>query len=414
MPPENFNFEWPMKFQRFNKFHGSLVVLTLFFGWIIWFIFNDRAAELQSEQSQFLASQSATWLQADSERALTVSQNAQLEAAAQADKLVEVLGGPLSAAMKNPELNLRQMLTQIASACAPTNAEVSVSVDRFTEFDVAFVLHDALTFSRLARITKRFLTNSVPYVHSLRFIQGNGVLAELNEAAIESVTNWNEVSIASVQELLLADDSRTQRLGATVADPAEKAIPPDEEYLNADQIKISAAQKNFRKHFSDHIRAINQLMTDLNQAVRLDSITSQNQLSTRIHSLDEFPARLTNERDFFMNQADDLARLLQDQGSSPLIITILERSQEKRNAAEAPALTDWFDAITSQQAQTRDFLTSMENDWGDWNVTSRGNRIQFTTSAAKDDYEKQWGLVQSSMAWVKASIRSWENAEAAK
>jgi hypothetical protein len=401
-----------MKPYPFAKFYVALIGLTLVLGWLIQFVAADRMAQLQAEQTQFRASRQAAWLQTDSEHALAVSQKAGQEIAAQTNRLIAALGGPLGAALKNPELDVRRMLEQLAAAYAPAQTEISVSVDRFTEFDVAFVLHNSLTFPRLAALAKHFLTYGLPYVHSVRFIQGNEVLGELNESAIESVTNWNGVSLATVQDLLLVDDPQNQPAIATTADPAETAGSSTDEDLTADGIKIKAANTIFQQHFSAHAHALTQLINDLDQAARLDSITGADQLSARIRSLDAFTARIAAERDFFMNQSEDMETLWQDQGLSELQITILKRSNDRRSAGRIVAATDLCEAMAGEQEQVRKFLTSMQSDWGDWSGTATGSQIelQFTTAAAKDDYEKQWRRVQGATEAVRNAVRRWQNA----
>ena len=414
IPKGNSNFDPPMIFRRINKIYVTTILLTLALGWIIWVKYADKESRLREEQSQFLAGQRTVWLQQDADRALTTNQKVLERKRTYAEEVVKALGGPVAAVTKNPALDIRQMLDQIARACAPAGTEVSVTVDRFTEFEVTMVLSGPSTFTRLAEISKCFLTNCIPYVHSLQFIQGNEVLAGLNGVAIESVTNWNDVSVESVQELLLAAGTQSQPAAVSLTKNDGNTALTDGEDLAPDQIKLSEAQNTFKKHFADHVRVLNELVTNLSQAAQLDSFKSRDQLQSRINSLDQLGLRLAAEREFFMNQSADLERLLNDQGFDPLLISIIKRDFNKQNKAEEPILTNLFDAISGYQSQIRAFLTSMESHWGEWVVENNTHQFQPTTSAANDAYVLGEESVRQRAESVQDAFQSWANYKSLK
>ncbi len=189
---------------RTNAFFASTLVLTLLAGWAMWKGYDRREVRLRAEQRQFLVDQRASWARQDAAQAVASQQRTAERERARAAEVLKALGGPAEAAIKNPELNIQQMLEQTARLCAPSGASTSVIVDRFTEFDVAFVLPETLTVTRLAGISQCLLKGGAPYVHSIRFIQGNELVAELDGLAIESLTNSSAASVESLEGLLLA------------------------------------------------------------------------------------------------------------------------------------------------------------------------------------------------------------------
>ncbi len=293
--------------------------------------FNRRESQLRAEQIQFLAVQPTTWAKENAEHALAAKQKSLEMEKAYAQEQARALGGPIEAATKDPALDIRRMLNQIAIASAPADTEVSVTVDRFTEFDVALVLRQPLSLNEVAGITKVFLENTAPYVHSLRFIHGNEVLAQLKQDAIESITNWTAASADSIQTLLLISDTESEPRTAAMAAGDTSATQTDKKDLTPDQIKIDQAQSTFTTHYNEHAHLLQKLAHELSQAAQLDSVSvSRAQLKAQIASLIRSPRASQPNATFSLHQSADLEQLLESQNSDPLVITILKRDVENR------------------------------------------------------------------------------------
>jgi hypothetical protein len=415
MPQANSNFDRPMKFQRINKSHVYLIILTLILGRIIWVIFDDRESRLRAEQQQFLTNQKQTiWPIEDAERAVASQQKTLEIRRMHANTEVKALGGNLEAAAKNPALDIQQMLEQTAIACAPIDAEISVTVDRFTEFDVALVLPDPLSFTQLAEISKSFLKNNFPYVSSVRFIQGNELLAQMDGTTIESVTNWNDISMDSVERLLITANSQNQPAARAVAGNNENPAHPTDENLDPEQTKINGAQSKFNKHFREQVDSLQKLVADLDQAARLNSNLNQDHFQSRFTWLDQITSHISSEREFFLNQSAEMEHLLKDQGLDPLLINIVTRGVSDRTQAETSIFVNLFNAISAYQEQIRTFLAEMKEQEGEWDIDLNTQLIQFTTSAARDKYVLGSNLVANSAGMVQQAFQAWANYKPSK
>lgn len=388
---------------RPTKFIARFMIVTFMLGWFVWASSSHREAKLFEEHHQWLASQQKTWAQQDARQAYVVLQQGWENEKAHHEELVKALGGSIAAATKDATLDIRRMLTQAASACAPTGTIVSVTVDRFTEFEVAFVLTEPLSISRLAMISKPLLDLGTPYLHSLRFIQGNGILAQLDWSAIESVTNWSKATTVTVEHLLLAGATPPPPNTVTFAPKTE----PTSEDLNPDQKKIRAAQTAFKQLFSEHSKVLADLVGDLDHSSRLDGLQSRSQLQERIQWLDDLESFISIERRFFLNQSAEMDRLWREQGLDALLVTIMKRNMHDNLTAETPLITNVFDAVSAYRGSNRDFLASLAARWGEWEAVPATQQIRFTSSAAKDAYTLGSNKTLRSAEAVQRAFRAW-------
>jgi hypothetical protein len=382
---------------------AKIILLAALLDWAVWNGFDYREDRLRAEHEQLLANQQAVWAKEKVKRALDAKQKSVEMEKAYAQQLIKAFGGPIETAIKTPGLDIQHMLRQLAIASAPAGTEVTVTVSRFTEFDAALVLHQSLSFRQMAAITKTFLKNGGPYIHNLRFIQGNEVLAQLDDAAIGSIPDWNTASADSVQALLSAPETEFESTATTTA------ANDSNEDLSPDQIKINQVQRTFKAHFSEHVSRLEKVMADLDQTAQLDSVTSWDQLDTRITSLNQLASRLATERQFFLNQTAELEQLLNGQDLDPLLVTIMKRDMQNLNRNEAAILSDLFDSITAYQDKIKTFLGVMKSHWGEWTPEPATHQIRFTTADAQNTYSLAMIPVEASAQLVQANFRSWAN-----
>jgi hypothetical protein len=394
-----------MKFQFSPLYSGILFLAVL--GWLaIRSAYDSQEDNLRSNQNSFLTSQQSVWSLQDAQWGASHQQEVLVQEKARTEEWVRALGGPLGAATKNPDLDIQQMIRQIALACAPTDATVSVTVDRFTEFDVAVVLNEKPALANLAAISRRLLQNTVPYVYSLRFIQGNSLLAELQDADIESVTNWNTLPDAAALALLQAAAERDQP-ASPGSDEAQADQPPAQQDLSPDQTKINQARDAFKDDYAEHVRRLNELVTQLNRAARLDTIQTSSEFETQISWLDGESSEISAERHYFMNQPESFGKFLSEQGLDAELINILKRGQDERAAAQELAYSDVFDALSEYQQQIRKFLATMNDYRNEW-TTLDSSRIQFTSVEARNVYNSAAAQVQRAANAVSHSFREVE------
>lgn len=392
----------------------AALIVIFFLGWAVWILFDGRESRLGEEQQRFLSEQRIAWAQEDEQRALAAKQAAAERAKVRAEKLVAALGGPLEAAFKNPDLNIRQMLNAVALACAPPNSSVSVAVDRFTEFIVYVTLPDPLSSAQLAEISQRLLQKIVPYVHSVRFIQNHVVLAELDWPAIESVGNWSTVSLPEVERLLspASTPEPPAPVVATTEDGAASTSGPAD--LTEDQKKIASANSLLKEHYNQHVSALNALVASLDQATRLDTVLTHERLQARVLWLDQVATQLADERNFFLNQSADLESLLKPQQLDPLAIGIIVRNFKDRAQPESGILEGVFDAIGAYREQIQVFLKAMGARWGEWQADSSTKQILFTSGTARAAYLSGSEQYTKSGQALQRAFRAWGDYKPAK
>jgi hypothetical protein len=392
----------------------TALIVTFCLGWAVWVMFDTRETQLNAAQQRFLSDQRMAWAQEDAQRAIAAKQAADERVKVRAGKLVAALGGPVEAAFKNPELNIGQMVNAVALACAPANSRVSVTVDRFTEFTISVTLRDRLSSAQLAEISQCLLPKSVPYVHSVRFIQNNVILAELDWPAIESIGNWSSVSLQAVEGLLSPANAQEQPAPVLAAADNGSASNPAQADLTVDQKKIESANNLFKESYSKHARAVSELVASLDQASRLDTLLTHERLQARVVWLDQLATRLSAERQFFLNQSAEMERLLKTEQLDPLAIGIIVRNSKNRDQSEAAVYAGVFDTVEAYREQILIFLKAMDDRWGEWQADSAAKQILFTSGDARKAYLSGSEQVTQSAQSVQRAFRAWADYKPAK
>jgi len=88
-------------------------------------------------------------------------------------------------------------------------------------------------------------------------------------------------------------------------------------------------------------------------------------------------------------------------------ITIVERNTKNRRQTESTLLANMYDAVSAYKGKIRNFLASMGNHWGEWQVSPGSLRITFTATAAHDAYSIESGAVILSANTVKSTFKAW-------
>jgi hypothetical protein len=177
-----------MTFTAPKQFDLAAVVMTFILGWYIQVSYADWESERAEQQRQHFSVQQVTWAEESDEQALADQKTLLDRQNADQAEEQRALGSPLEAAIKNPDLDIRQMLEQVADACLPAGAKAVVTVNGFTEFEVAIELPRRLTPEEIAATAWRIISHTRPYLKTLRFILGDDVLVDLNDADIETLT----------------------------------------------------------------------------------------------------------------------------------------------------------------------------------------------------------------------------------
>jgi hypothetical protein len=377
-------------------YYAATLIVSLLIGRGILMSFQTSSSALRDEQQRSLAAQNVAWAQEDAKRA----EEALERQKAREHRLVEALGGPLAAVAKDPELNILEMFRQSAIACSPTGTVVSVAVDRFTEYDVALTLPEALAPNSLAGIAQSLLKNGGPYIHDLRLLQGDRLLGYLDYTAIESVSNWSTATLGEVEGLLAANDESSAKGSSDASGENTAAVD-----LSPMQAKVRDAQRTFSDHYQEHVRRLNQLVTELSRASRLETIQSSAQFQSQMTWLDQTASQLEDERKFFRDPASELEQLLGGQELDPLLIRILKRGAVERIASPL-AYDNLFVSVSGYLNQTRTFLSKMDNWRGEWGVDPQAGMVHFSSANAQSAYVTYSALVQQSAQQVQQAIRA--------
>ena len=412
MPPGHWNFNHTTRMKKL-PFYTPTLIVALLLGREIWTVFGNQESALCAAQKQWLADQKMSWAQADASHAVLRREQAVEREKAHEQVMLQALGGALAAVAKNPELNIEPMLRQTAIACAPAGTTVLVTVDRFTEFDVVLVLPEVLGSDRLAEISRSLLENGNPYVHTVRFFEDNRLLAYLNHAAIESVTNWSSASAEAIKAALVQGDAMEQPV-ANVDRDAAGGNPRDETDLNPVQIKIQTAEHNFSDDSKQHVNRLNEIVTRMDKAVRMEGIQTHLQFQLQMTGLDNLQSQLSDERKFFLDQASDFEHRLDEQQLDPLLISILKRGVAERNAPRLHDYKNLFDSLSNYLQQIRTFLNQMEDAQGQWSVDTQTGLIQFSSEEVRDTYSKGSDLLRFIAGRVQDAFQTLANDRSSK
>lgn len=394
-------------------FYAPTLILALVMGGFISAVYDSREATLTTAQQQSLSAQKMAWAQEDASHAITLRQQAVEREKAHHKEFLQALGGAEAAAAKNPELNIQQMLKEVAVACTPAGTTVSVTVDRFTEFDVALVLPNVLPLDNLATISKSLLKDTSSYVHSLRIIQDNKMLANLNDMAIGSVTNWSVVSSEDIVALLLATETQKQSEVTAGSDRTNSNLQSEEDQI-PDQVKIHESERRFSNRYKAHVAWLSEFVTDLNQIAKLENIQSKSQFDSQMALLDQMESQLAEERKYFTDPVSDFEHLLRDQGLDPLLIGIFKRGMADRERSKLLAYDRLFENLPGYLDQTKTFLRKMEDSRNQWSIDPQTHMIRFTNMYARDMYSVQFNLVLENANLVTDSLRALANSQPPK
>jgi hypothetical protein len=382
-----------MKSQWPSILGGSTVLLTLILGRVIYEDFDRRAADRSAEQQQEITRRQVAWALEDQKLALAVQDRDQRLDTGFSNRLILAFGGPVPAAVKNPKWSIAEMLQQTAVACAPPGTRVTVSVDRFTDFDVALELPDGVSRDQIADIGRILITNTLPYVHSVRFYEAG-----------QSAGHWDAMGDAGVG----ARETRTKAanapsLGAAGADAnVDSAV--DEE-MDPNQKKYLTGQEKFNKRFAEHSRQLNKLAVDFNSLASLKSIPTAYKFKAQISWLERLSIQFTNEQTFFLNQDWYWEQSMQEQKLDPLLIGILKRDVVEKTKAALPLYDDLFQALAAYRDQIGHFLKAMDACREQWRLVDQSDVIQFSTSDANSTYTLESGMLQADAESLNAAMQ---------
>ena len=386
------------------------VLATLVLAVVLVGMFEDHARILRAEHQWQLDALQKQWAREDSVRRLAAHE----ETLKRQHELDQALGGPTEIPFRNPDLTIQQMLQQTARACAPAGASVVVRVDRFTEFEVIVTLKAGAATNRLTEFTTCLMRHGAPYVHTLRFIQGHRVIAELDQRALELVPDWSQASVATAQALLESSgvaDPSPDAAAKSAQPPSVKEEPAE---LTGDRKRLQEAEEAFNRARTSQFDRLNKLIEVQDSAPRLASIGSASTLDDRLKSLGDNESALESARALFLNPEPEYRRLLNEQNLDPLVVTILCRGMTERAEQQRPFVENLLRAAAERQRIAKAFLLAMQSQWGNWRVNSaNGQQILFDSAAAREAYQSVSAQFEQASNALGTALRAWSDLNAA-
>jgi hypothetical protein len=393
------------------------LLATLVFAALLVRRFEDRVGVLRANHQQQLAALQKQWAREDAARKVAAHEEALRRHRAHQRELKQALGGPTEVPARNPDLTIKEMLEQTARVCAPAGASVVVRVDRFTEFEVIVTLKGASSSNQLAELTTCLLRHGAPYVHSLRFIQGGRVIAELDQRALELVPDWSQASVTTAQELLVSSGPAAPSPDAAANDAQHPSVKGETPELTGDRKRLQEVEDAFYRARTNQFDRLNKLIEVQDFAPRLASVSSVSALEDRLKWLGDNDSVLDSARALLLDPEPEYRRRLNEQSLDPKVVTILCRGLAERGALQRPYLAKLLDAVAERQRAAKSFLSAMQSQWGNWHADPADGRIYFDPPMARDAQEAyQRGSAQYKQASdaLVAALRAWSEFNAAQ
>lgn len=107
----------------------------------------------------------------------------------QQEELAEARGGGMDAFLKDPELSVTQMLCQAAAQLVP-EWEPDVSVEDFTDFELALHVPPGPLSAPMRAFLKAYLPTFGPYLANIRLITGGGTFGEIDRVELAQAERW--------------------------------------------------------------------------------------------------------------------------------------------------------------------------------------------------------------------------------
>ena len=376
--------------------------------------FEDRAAVLRANHQQQLAALQKQWAREDAARKVAAHEEALRRRHARQRELEQALGGPTEVPARNPDLNIKEMLEQTARACAPAGASVVVRVDRFTEFEVIVTLKGAPGTNQLAELTTCLLRHGAPYVHSLRFIQGGRVIAELDQRALELVADWSQASVTIAEEILASSGVAAPSPDAAANDAQPPSIKEETPELTGDQKRLQEVEDEFNRARASQFERLNKLIDAQDHAPRLASVGSMSVLEERLKWLGDNESVLGSARALLLKPGVEFRHRLEEQKFDPLVVTILCRGMTERRQQELPYLAKLLDAAAERQRVTKSFLAAMQSQWGNWSADPAAGQILFDSLSAQEAYKRGNAEYDKAGTALGTALREWSEFNAAQ
>lgn len=292
--------------------------------------------------------------------------------------------------------NLEAFVTTAAHAAVPPNAQVRVTVDRFSEFDVLIILPEDPGQHSLLVWTQRLLKPTAKYVHSLTWAGPQTLLAVVDRATIEAVGDWQQLSAAGSARLLrtMQTTDQTDTPASTVSAPAP---------VEDGDAEVSPVARVLTR-FSERVEEARVLLTKCGTLPSAHEVRSTDELKRQIKNLQDYAVAGQELERFFTNPGPELGPLLREEDGRLAEATL-------RHVGRAqPEARRLFTALEAHCTAAERFLSVMAKHWGAWEAVPSTDKIEFTTLEARTDFVREMKAATRSSAELGVAWRAWQRA----
>lgn len=321
--------------------------------------YRESMAELQKS-----ASSRSTALKMETHLTATRLQNEQ------AQELRKAWGPGFAPIVKDPSLSIAQVLTAIARSAAPQNTRVTVSVDRFTDFEVSFELPEDIPATAMSPMCAPLLAFGTLYLQRISFFANHRLIGELDRAAIVASTMDRDkpdpLLVARSLVTHLQDPPAAANLASTGTAEAPESVSDEGDRYNK---IVSGWQDDYQKHTS----AVNQAIDRLNRAIDFKTLKAKTEIADRLRLLDEAARDITAAKGFFPQSLDSLQNQLS--AYHPLIVTVTLRHMKSTASPRIEQVGGWLAALSNFQAAARRQLQTLEIHRLAWKISDQGTLL---------------------------------------
>lgn len=334
------------------------------------------------------------------------------EAARRKLEVDKALGGPVDAALRNPEFTLQRALQSAADACAPSNSVARVEVDRFTEFTVVIRSPEPLATNQMIAFAREFLPQTSKYIDSVRFSVREKIIAELDREDIQFVSNWNEVSDARLIMLL------ARELPASVAQDAAELARIRQEQALAEVLvaepglreKVSRADRNFRQIAQKAYEHLSLAVDLTHRAAAITEVRALGDLDKLEKQIRDARDHFARSKEFWKSPADAWGKSLAAENLSAQAREQFTQNFSAVFQTDDQKMQKLFEALDGQMESTAYLLRLLADNQGGWKFLREEGAIQFTDLNFGRTFERARLQVRNDAEATQTALQIWNNA----
>ncbi len=383
---------------------GAGLVLTLTLLLAVHLGGAARESGMRSEQAAQLRIRS---LQHSSELArleLAHLEEGQAQESRHREELARAVGGPIQAILRDVDSDLAGSITAVARHCLPTNAEVRVRVDRFTEFSLMITLPGPPLPRQLAAWSRCFLPHVGGPLGSVTFVHDGKVVGDLDRRALEAETDWEALSERELIARLVKSEA---------ANPPSEPAPVarvglgNEDETSDELLAVRQAYQVYAATDAAKVAEFNAALQQLNAYGSLVGLPTRADVERRRQLIGHLEERLRPLLLYFADPSAELDRELKVRNVDPVYARISVRNSRRDCQAGSVASSVVFAAFVGQVKSVGHFTEVMADQWGAWHLQADGQTIRFDSEAAQNAYQKVADEMKATVTTLDRAVAEW-------